>query len=96
MSRFCFFGLDPKVSFVGLNVVFSEAVPVMAHAPGRKGKNELIGIGFNYDLLETKLGDKVRTAADRIRERIKDCRGQLREFADSLDGLKGSKKTKKE
>ena len=68
----------------------------MAHAPGRKGKNELIGIGFNYDLLETKLGDKVRTAADRIRERIKDCRWQLWEFAASLDGLKGGRKTNKE
>jgi hypothetical protein len=34
-------------------------------------KGELIVVGFNYDLLEMKLADKVRNAADRIRERIK-------------------------
>jgi hypothetical protein len=27
-------------------------------------------VGFNYDLLETKVADKVRASADRIRERI--------------------------
>jgi hypothetical protein len=37
----------------------------------KQPKGELVVVGFNYDLLETKLADKVRTAADRIRERIK-------------------------
>lgn len=37
----------------------------------KQPKGELVVIGFNYDLLETKLADKVRTAADRIRERVK-------------------------
>jgi hypothetical protein len=37
----------------------------------KQPKGELVVVGFNYDLLETKVADKVRTAADRIRERIK-------------------------
>jgi hypothetical protein len=37
----------------------------------KQPKGELVVIGFNYDLLETKLADKVRSAADRIRERVK-------------------------
>jgi gas vesicle protein len=37
----------------------------------KQPKGELVVIGFNYDQLETKLADKVRSAADRIRERIK-------------------------
>ena len=36
----------------------------------KQPKGELVVIGFNYDLLETKLADKVRTAADRIREGV--------------------------
>jgi hypothetical protein len=31
----------------------------------------VVVVGFNYDLLETKLADKVRTAADRIRVRLR-------------------------
>ena len=37
----------------------------------KQPKGELVVIGFNYDQLQTKLADKVRNAADRIRERIK-------------------------
>ncbi len=36
----------------------------MAKQP--KGDLVPVVIGFNYDLLETKLADKVRTSADRI------------------------------
>ncbi len=35
----------------------------------KQPKGELVVIGFNYDLLETKLADKVRTAAVRIGKR---------------------------
>ena len=34
-------------------------------------KGELVIVGFNYDLLETKVAEKVRSSADRIRERVK-------------------------
>lgn len=35
-------------------------------------KGELVVVvGFNYDLLETKVAEKVRSSADRIRERVK-------------------------
>jgi gas vesicle protein len=37
----------------------------------KQPKGELVVIGFNYDLLDTKLAENVRTTADRIRERIK-------------------------
>jgi hypothetical protein len=39
--------------------------------PKPKGENNVPAIvGFNYDLLETKVAEKVRSSADRIRERI--------------------------
>jgi hypothetical protein len=34
-------------------------------------KGELVVVGFNYDLLETKVAEQVRSSADRIRERVK-------------------------
>ncbi len=37
----------------------------------KQPKGELVVVGFNYEQLETKVADKVRNAADRIRERIK-------------------------
>jgi hypothetical protein len=37
----------------------------------RQPKGELVVVGFNYDLLETKVADKLRTTAERIREKVK-------------------------
>jgi hypothetical protein len=37
----------------------------------KQPKGELVVVGFNYDLLEAKVAEKVRTSADRIRERVK-------------------------
>jgi hypothetical protein len=37
----------------------------------KQGEGELVVVGFNYDLLETKVAEKVRTSADRIREKVK-------------------------
>lgn len=37
----------------------------------KQPKGEMAVIGFNYELLESKLADKIRTAADRIRDRVK-------------------------
>jgi Protein of unknown function (DUF3102) len=48
----------------------------------------LVVIGFNYDLLETKLADKVRTAADRIRERIKKTVEDIIEVGNDLLAVK--------
>jgi hypothetical protein len=44
----------------------------------------LVVIGFNYDLLETKLANKVRTAADRIRERVKKTVEEIIEVGNDL------------
>ena len=41
----------------------------MAKQP--KGDLVPVVVGFNYDLLETKVAEKVRSSADRIRERVK-------------------------
>jgi hypothetical protein len=54
----------------------------------KQPKGELVVIGFNYDLLETKLADKVRTAADRIRERIKKTVADIVEVGNDLLAVK--------
>jgi len=37
----------------------------------KQPKNEVVVVGFNYDLLETVVAEKVRSSADRIREQVK-------------------------
>jgi hypothetical protein len=54
----------------------------------KQPKGELVVIGFNYDQLGTKLADKVRTAADRIRERIKKTVEDIIEAANDLLAVK--------
>ncbi len=54
----------------------------------KQPKGELVVIGFNYDLLETKLADKVRSAADRIRERIKKTVEDIIEVGNDLLAVK--------
>lgn len=54
----------------------------------KQPKRELVVVGFNYDLLETKLADKVRTAADRIRERVKKTVEDIIEVGDDLLAVK--------
>jgi hypothetical protein len=48
----------------------------------------LVVVGFNYDLLETKLADKVRGAADRIRERVKKTVEDIIEVGNDLLAVK--------
>jgi len=54
----------------------------------KQPKGELVVIGFNYDQLETKLADKVRGAADRIRERIKKTVEDIIEVGNDLLAVK--------
>ncbi len=54
----------------------------------KQPKGELVVIGFNYDLLETKLADKVRSAADRIRERVKKTVEDIIEVGNDLLAVK--------
>ena len=49
---------------------------------------ELVVVGFNYDLLETKVRDKVRSAADRIRERVKKTVEDIIEVGNDLLAVK--------
>lgn len=37
----------------------------------KQPKSELVVVGFNYDLLEAKVAEQVRSSADRFRERVK-------------------------
>ena len=54
----------------------------------KQPKGELIVIGFNYDLLETKVADKVRGAADSIRDRIKKTVEDIIEVGNDLLAVK--------
>lgn len=54
----------------------------------KQPKGELVVVGFNYDLLETKLADKVRSAADRIRERVKKTVEDIIEVGNDLLAVK--------
>jgi hypothetical protein len=54
----------------------------------RAFKGELAVIGFNYELLETKVADKVRTAADRIREKVKKTVEDIVEVGNDLLAVK--------
>jgi hypothetical protein len=54
----------------------------------KQPKGELVVVGFNYDLLESKLADKVRTAADRIRERVKKTVEGIIEVGNDLMAVK--------
>ena len=54
----------------------------------KQPKGELVVVGFNYDLLETKLADKVRNAADRIRERVKKTVEDIIEVGNDLLAVK--------
>jgi hypothetical protein len=54
----------------------------------KQPKGELVVIGFNYDLLETKVADRVRNAADRIRERMKKTVEDIIEVGNNLLAVK--------
>jgi hypothetical protein len=54
----------------------------------KQPKGELVVVGFNYDLLETKLANKVRSAADRIRERVKKTVEDIIEVGNDLLAVK--------
>jgi gas vesicle protein len=54
----------------------------------KQPRGELVVVGFNYDLLETKLADKLRNAADRIRERVKKTVEDIIEVGNDLLGIK--------
>jgi gas vesicle protein len=45
-------------------------------------------VGFSYDLLETKVGEKVRSSADRIRERVKKTVEDIIEVGNDLLAVK--------
>ena len=54
----------------------------------KQPRGELVVVGFNYDLLETKVRDKVRSAADRIRERVKKTVEDIIEVGNDLLAVK--------
>ena len=54
----------------------------------KQPKGELVVVGFNYDLLETKVADKVRSAADRIREKVKKTIEDIIEVGNDLLAVK--------
>jgi hypothetical protein len=54
----------------------------------KQPRGELVVVGFNYELLETKLADKLRNAADRIRERVKKTVEDIIEVGNDLLAVK--------
>ena len=58
----------------------------MAKQP--KGELVPVVVGFNYDLLETKVAEKVRSSADRIRERVKKTVEDIIEVGNDLLAVK--------
>lgn len=50
----------------------------------KQPKSELVVVGFNYDLVETKVADKVRATAERIREKVKRTLDDLIEVGNDL------------
>ena len=58
----------------------------MAKQP--KGELVPVAVGFNYDLLEAKVAEQVRTSADRIRERVKKTVEDIIEVGNDLLAVK--------
>ncbi len=54
----------------------------------KQPKGELVVIGFNYDLLETKVAEKVRSSADRIRQKVKKTLEDIIEVGKDLLAVK--------
>jgi hypothetical protein len=50
--------------------------------------SELVIDGFNYDLLETKVTDKLRSTADRIRDKVKKTLQDIIEVGNDLLAVK--------
>jgi hypothetical protein len=57
-------------------------------AKQQKGELVPVVVGFNYDLLETKVAEKVRSSADRIRERVKKTVEDIIEVGNDLLAVK--------
>jgi hypothetical protein len=53
-----------------------------------KGELVPVVVGFNYDLLETKVAEQVRSSADRIRERVKKTVEDIIEVGNDLLAVK--------
>ncbi len=56
----------------------------------KQAKGELVPVvvGFNYDLLEAKVAERVRSSADRIRERVKKTVEDIIEVGNDLLAVK--------
>src|SRR5947199_254784 len=64
-------------------------------AVAKQPKGELVVVvGFNYDLLETKVAEQVRSSADRIRERVKKT-GEEITFATAREIVAEAKKKRR-
>ncbi len=59
----------------------------MAKQP-QKGELVPVVVGFNYDLLDTKVAEKVRSSADRIREKVKKTVEDIIEVGNDLLNVK--------
>jgi hypothetical protein len=57
-------------------------------AKQRKGELVPVVVGFNYELLETKVAEQVRSSAERIRERVKKTVGDIIEIGNDLLAVK--------
>src|ERR1700730_8676906 len=54
----------------------------------RQSRGDLVVIGFNYDLVEPKVADKLRSMADRIRQKVKKSLENIIEIGNDLTAVK--------
>jgi gas vesicle protein len=56
----------------------------------RPSRGELVVVGFDYELLETRVAEKVRFIADRIREKVKKTLEDIIEIGNNLLDVKSA------
>src|SRR5437016_6318992 len=54
----------------------------------RQRKGELVMVGFNYELLERKVAENIRSSADRIREKVKNTLKDIIAIGNDLVAIK--------
>jgi hypothetical protein len=61
---------------------------VYSRGQAAEGRNRPVVVGFNYDVLEAKVAEQVRSSADRIRERVKKTVVDIIEVGNDLLAVK--------
>ena len=78
-----------RLRYDGSSVLFHHRVLIEGvNAVAKSQELVPVVVGVNYDLLETKVADKVRTTADRIRQKVKKTLEDIIEVGNDLLAVK--------